>query len=85
MFFLRCPISEVTERRVHGSPKRCPFSCRITVLQEMSGLRSWTEREFHRRAPAAADVFVAVNAECQLRSCELSTTVRKIAFGKTQQ
>jgi len=25
--FLRCPISEVAERHVHGSPKRYPFSC----------------------------------------------------------
>ena len=33
-------------------PKRCPFSCRLV----MSGLRSWTGREFHRRVPAAAKV-----------------------------
>jgi len=54
--FLWRRISEVTERRVHASRKRCLFSCRRNSPWMTSGLRSWTGREFHRRGPAAAEV-----------------------------
>ena len=54
--FLWHRISEVTERHVHASRQKCPFSCRRNSPYVMSGLRSWTGREFHRRGPPAAKV-----------------------------
>ena len=36
--------------------KRCPFSCHRNSPWVMSGLRSWTGREFHRWGPAVAKV-----------------------------
>jgi len=37
MFFYGASISAVTERRVHGSRKKCPFSCRLNNPLLMSG------------------------------------------------
>jgi len=45
------------------SPKKCPFNCHLNIPLVMSGLCSWTGREFRKRGPVAAEVFYLYSAE----------------------